>query len=302
MNGSKGFDSMWTLFKQRETFGPPRRDYRLPALLPDQLDHLVHKMHRSGELAQLTEAQVSNILFALQEAGFRKQVMDVGGAAYDDGHLVSFHSADFLKEPLFQEAYRLGGQTVNNWHDCDFPWRVYTACWAANHAKGLEGDFVECGVNTGSLSRAAMHYIDFANVTGRMFYLLDTYCGIPEQDRHLAAEGCVPRYRECYEEACRTFAPFANARLIRGRVPETLDQVPSTKVCYLAIDMNCAEPEIAAAEFFWDKLVRGAVVLLDDYGAGPWHLRQRQAFDRFAAQKGVRVFLLPTCQGLIIKP
>ena len=30
--------------------------------------------------------------------------------------------------------------------------------------------------------------------------------------------------------------------------------------------MNCAAPELAAAEFFWDRLTTGAVVVLDDYG------------------------------------
>jgi hypothetical protein len=65
--------------------------------------------------------------------------------------------------------------------------------------------------------------------------------------------------------------------------------------------MNCAAPEIAAAEYFWDKLVPGAVIVLDDYG---WkiHYEQKEKFDRFAARKGVRVLALPTGQGLIFKP
>ena len=78
--------------------------------------------------------------------------------------------------------------------------------------------------------------------------------------------------------------------------------MPSGRVCYLSIDMNCVGPEIAAAEFFWDRLVSGAVVLLDDYGAGVWHLAQKRAFDEFARRKGVEILSLPTCQGLLIKP
>lgn len=75
----------------------------------------------------------------------------------------------------------------------------------------------------------------------------------------------------------------------------------ATRVCYLSLDMNCAAPEIAAAEYFWDKLVPGAVIVLDDYG---WqkHDEQQPAFDRFAREKGVMVLLLPTGQGLIFKP
>ncbi len=65
--------------------------------------------------------------------------------------------------------------------------------------------------------------------------------------------------------------------------------------------MNTRDPEIAAAEYFWDKLVSGAAIVLDDYG---WrkHIEQKRAFDDFASRRGVQVLSLPTGQGLILKP
>ena len=42
--------------------------------------------------------------------------------------------------------------------------------------------------------------------------------------------------------------------------------------------MNIVLPEIAAIEFFWDRLVPGAMVLLDDYGWST-HTAQKLAFD-----------------------
>jgi O-methyltransferase len=273
----------------------------LPRVAPEQLDHVVHALRLSGELARLGRNQVDAIVHALRVAGHLGHLRDVSSASYDDGYLVCCHNADFLKDPVFDEAYRLG-EATNSFQGFDVRWRIHVLCWAATHGRRLEGDFVECGVNRGGFSRAVMHYIAFHALPARNFYLLDTYCGIPEQDRHLAPECYHHAYSECYEEVCETFRPFPNARVVRGRVPDTLPQVLSTKVCYLAIDMNCAEPEIAALEFFWDKLVRGAVVVLDDYAAGPWHLRQKHAFDRFARERGVEVLTLPTCQGLIIKP
>ena len=65
--------------------------------------------------------------------------------------------------------------------------------------------------------------------------------------------------------------------------------------------MNIVQPEIAAMEFFWDKLVSGAAVILDDYGWVNYSLQQ-EAHDRFAASKDVPILNLPTGQGLIIKP
>ncbi len=162
----------------------------------------------------------------------------------------SFHQSDFLQDPLFQESYRLGKKT-GSWGSADIEWRVYVACWAANKGKALQGDFVECGVNKGGISRAVVHYIDFRSLTDRQFYLLDTFCGFPEEYLALAAPSHRGCYRECYREVQETFKEFVNVQIVRGKVPETLPQVRAEKICYLSLDMNCAEPEIAAAERFW---------------------------------------------------
>lgn len=42
--------------------------------------------------------------------------------------------------------------------------------------RNKEGDFVECGVNRGGLSRAVMHYVDFERLD-KQFWLLDTFEG-----------------------------------------------------------------------------------------------------------------------------
>ena len=65
--------------------------------------------------------------------------------------------------------------------------------------------------------------------------------------------------------------------------------------------MNCAPPEVAAAEYFWDRLLPGAVVLLDDYAYLGFGV-QKSAMDAFAAAKGVAICSLPTGQGLLLKP
>lgn len=224
-----------------------------------------------------------------------------GPLTYNQDGLASCHNADFTKDKLFMESYELGKNT-GSWGGSDIHWRAFVACWAANKAKTLEGDFVECGVNKGGLARTVIHYVDF-NHLGKTFYLLDTFAGLSEKyiSPEELARGIQPGgYEECYDAVTKTFREFS-VKIIRGTVPDTLPEVKAQKVCYLSIDMNCALPEIAAAEFFWDKLVSGAVVVLDDYG---WtsHYEQKRHFDRFALARGVQVLPLPTGQGLIIKP
>jgi O-methyltransferase len=111
----------------------------------------------------------------------------------------------------------------------------------------------------------------------------------------------VAWYSECFEVAQENFAPYERVRLVRGTVPQTLATVPIEQVAYLSLDMNVAPPEVAALEFFWDKLAPGAPVMLDDYG---WvgYRPQKDALDEFASRKGVEILTLPTGQGVILRP
>jgi hypothetical protein len=215
---------------------------------------------------------------------------------YRQDGLVTEHSTDFMR-------YQMGEKT-GSWNGLRIHWRAHVACWAAERAQSLEGDYVECGVNKGGLSLTVMEYIGFSALRNKRFYLLDTFEGLVEQ--YISKEekelGRKPGgYEECYQAVKETFSRFDNVVIIRGTVPDTLQQVKADKVCYLSIDMNCMEPEIAAAEFFWDKMVSGAAMVLDDYGWAA-HVVQKNAFDSFAKRKGVPILSVPTGQGLILKP
>ncbi len=213
------------------------------------------------------------------------------------------NNADFLTEPKFKRAYELALAT-SPWKDVEMQWRTFIVCTLAEMVKKLPGDFVECGVNTGAYSRAIIEYINFPQ-TNKVFYLLDTYEGlvasqITEEEKMAGVGDYLKTYTNVYEEVKKTFAQF-NTRIIKGAVPGTLTQCAAEKICYLSIDMNVVEPEIAAANFFWDKLVPGAVMILDDYGF-PAHIAQKKAFDAFAAEKKVSILYIPTGQGIIFKP
>lgn len=226
-----------------------------------------------------------------------------GPLTYNQDGLATQHNCDFMKDKLFAEAYQLGASTYQGSgspiEKAKIHWRIHVLCWAAAYSKHLEGDFVECGVNRGWFSRAIIHYVDF-NQLNKKFYLLDTFRGFSEKYTLKEENNCGMLYEECYETVKETFRDFPNVKIIRGPVPETLPQVDATKISFLSLDMNCVMPEIAAVEFFWDKLVKGGVVVLDDYG---WksHFLQKAAFDKFAQKKGVEILSLPTGQGLILK-
>lgn len=228
-----------------------------------------------------------------------------------DGMYLKHRNLSWMRKPEFLAAYESGINSGHQWgKDPDAPlhleWRVQTALWAAHHAMALQGDFVECGVNTGILSLAVCNSLDFAKLTDRRMYLFDTFAGTPEslmstKERSVRLKENKKFYPDCYEVAVKNFGSYPNVQLVRGIVPDTLDKVRIDRVAYLSLDMNIAAPERAAIEFFWPKLTSGAVVVLDDYGWAGFE-EQMTSMDEFAASKGVRIGVLPTGQGLIIKP
>jgi len=236
--------------------------------------------------------------------GCRIGLINSNDVYYNQDGLFTCHNCDFMRDPRFLEAYQRGVKACEV--DYKFHWRVHVALWAASYAVNLPGAFVECGVNRGFLSSAIMQYLRW-NDLNKQFFLFDTFSGLDESliNEEEIALGRLKftreRYSECYEKVKENFAEFHNVTLVRGSIPSTLVQVEINSVCFLSIDMNCAAPEIAAANFFWPKMVQHGVILLDDY-AYKGYRPQKIAFDCFAAEKKVQIFSLPTGQGLIIKP
>lgn len=234
-------------------------------------------------------------------------LLEKSRVTYAQDMLYTFHNADFIKDPHFLQSYELGKQTDGGHllKNYDIHWRTHVQCWAAYHAAHLEGDFVDCGVSTGIFARAVINYVGFQNLD-KKYYLLDTFQGMDEKystlremERHQVLG--YGKKTGLYEQVIETFKGF-NVKIIKGAVPETLGQVDTQKVSYLSIDMNCVQPEIEALEFFWDKMVSGGIIILDDYGYANDSNDQKDAHDAFAKSKGVMILTLPTCQGLIIKP
>lgn len=254
-------------------------------------------------IKQLLPNKVINIIRLLRSKRTSVIYIPSEEISYNQDGLLTSTNADFMKEEQFLKAYKAGEDT-DSWQGGSIHWRVHVILWAAKQASKLEGDFVECGVNKGGYSRAIFEYLGSSFTQNKKFYLLDTYEGFSE--KYLSEEekkrgAGFGGYENSYETVKKTFGSFQNAVIVKGTVPDTLPQVKAEKLAYLSIDMNCVEPEIAAAEFFWDKLVSGAIIVLDDYGWAA-HIDQKHAFDEFAKRKNVTILSLPTGQGVIIKP
>lgn len=213
--------------------------------------------------------------------------------------VISTKNCEFFTDHDFQRGYQaaMGQQYLPNFDG----WIIHINQWAAAHCVFLDGDFVECGVNRGRLSMSNIIYTRFEQFKHKKYYLFDTYCGL---DSAVSSTEEVKFYKsayhECYNFVRESFQKFPNVVIVKGSIPDTLTSVSITSVAFLHIDMNSVAPEIAALQYFWPLVVKGGIIILDDY-AQPVHEKQKQAFDSFATHESIKILSLPTGQGMIVK-
>jgi hypothetical protein len=202
-------------------------------------------------------------------------------------------NAGFLEDARFRAAF--DAEAADD-KERSLAWRLHVLCWCAENALRLTGDFVECGVLRAFSSAVAMRYLDFARES-RTWYLYDTFAGIPDDQLEPGQPNIYPEAD--FEAARRRVAPFPNARVVKGRVPEVFAEVAPGNIAFLHLDMNSAAAEVGALNALAGKLVAGAYVLLDDYG---WYAyrAQKLAEDAFFDALGYKVLELPTGQGLVV--
>ncbi|WP_334163240.1 TylF/MycF/NovP-related O-methyltransferase [Phenylobacterium sp.] len=182
-------------------------------------------------------------------------------------------------------------------------WNLATVLWAVKRAERLDGDLMELGVFRGHTTLFTADYVGFADWP-RKWFLYDTFEGVPDDQLD---EGWGDRNERAYkntfsyEEVAERFRPFPNIVITRGRVPEILDEVCPERIAFLHMDLNNSQAEIAALERLYDRIVPGGVIVFDDYG---WAAARTQyeAERAWFAERGLEILLLPTGQGLFVKP
>jgi len=148
-------------------------------------------------------------------------------------------------------------------------------------ASGLAGEIVECGVFKGaSLFRWIKFRALLENAYSRRIVAFDTFAAFPEANyggdvqkraQFVKAAGgesiSVPELTVLLERQ----GLYENIDLVEGDVGETVpayvENHPELKIALLNIDVDLLEPTRVCLERFYPYLVRGGVLVLDDYGA-----------------------------------
>lgn len=229
-------------------------------------------------------------------AGIQQAVNNIQSqnGIYAGDNLFTYHrNLGFMEDAKFMEVFRKEATTPT---EQSILWRMSIVLWGVRNGLKLNGDFVECACYKGTTAKIICDTIGFAGMAERKYYLYDLFDHDPSMPHH-----ALPEHGDgLYAEVSRRFADMGNVVITPGSVPESLLVNAPEKIAFMHLDLNNAEAEIGALEILFDRMVPGAVLVLDDYG---WlgYRAQKLAEDPWFASRGYHVVELPTGQGLVIK-
>ncbi len=221
-----------------------------------------------------------------------------------EGLSVGNRNLSFWTKGNFQREFN---SIANDAKESKRVWRTHIYSWAFGNGLSIEGDLIECGVYKGFSSAVACRFFNFEN-SDKELILIDNFHGIPENQldktrRKLSEDGVLDHYNnpEVFQICKNRFSKYKNVRIIKGTVPQVFSEYKMPeKISFLHLDMNTSIAEIAALELFYERMTKGSVCLLDDFG---WLIAKDQMLAEldWLNSKGINFCELPTGQALFIK-
>lgn len=170
----------------------------------------------------------------------------------------------------------------------------------------LPGAIVECGVFKGaSFSRFSMFRDIFENTYSKKLIGFDTFGAFPETNfdadqefrtRFIQGAGEQSISKEQLIQVLHHKGITKNFELIEGditkTVPRYVESHPELKISLLNLDTDIYEPAVTILESLYPRIVKGGILILDDYGVFPG---ETKAVDDYFQGKSIRIRKFPFC-------
>ncbi|MBT7706415.1 dTDP-6-deoxy-L-hexose 3-O-methyltransferase [archaeon] len=186
------------------------------------------------------------------------------------------------------------------------------AKWAAHYelfqkTRDLPGAFVECGLFKGvSFLRFAMFRAIFGNESSLKMIGFDVFGEFPDSslaedqkyiDSFVTEAGSQSIDEDQLLGLLKEKGIDKNIELIKGdiclTVPEYLKKESSLRISLLNLDVDIYDPSVTILENLWPRIVKGGILILDDYGK---FTGETNAVDEFFKGKDVTIHKFPFCQ------
>ncbi len=171
-------------------------------------------------------------------------------------------------------------------------WRIHILSWAIESCKNLEGDFIEFGCYDAKVAEFLINYNNIKNFK-KSFYLYDAFENPPttKGEKHSA---------NLFSEVSDRLKKYDFVKIIPGLLPDTFKNNIPKKISFVHLDLNSADTELSLIKLFFERLVSGGIIILDDYGTMFYEEQYYKEKD-FFSNLGYSVLELPTGGGMVIK-
>jgi len=171
------------------------------------------------------------------------------------------------------------------------------------------GDFVECGVWKGGSAMLMAATLKKLGSKARDIWLYDTFEGMSQpSEKDANYEGaeaghllkktrkdasdsvwCYSPLKDVEDNMQKTGYPPNHLKLVQGKIEDTVpSNLPSGPIALLRLDTDWYESTLHEMKHFFPLLVRGGVLIVDDYGH--W-MGAKRAIDEYLAETQTALLL-----------
>lgn len=148
--------------------------------------------------------------------------------------------------------------------------RLYVLWQAVKNAASLRQSVVEVGAfRGGSAFFLAAAFDAVTGLDGPEIHIVDTFEGHPDHKiSDLDSEQQRGKFATTsYEDVQAYLSPFPRLTVYKGEATELVKTWPDRLYSLVHLDVDLHDPTIWCLEYFAARLVPGAIIVLDDYGA-----------------------------------
>lgn len=183
----------------------------------------------------------------------------------------------------------------------------------------VEGDFIECGVWKGGSIMTMIKTLQELNVSDREIFLYDTFSGMSKPtsediasdgriapDLYAGITGEMRRENDAVplDKVQRNISSLNydenKIHYVKGKVEDTLSNNNHKKIALLRLDTDWYESTKCELELLFPKLVKGGILIIDDYG--DWN-GSKKATKEYLKKNNIKMMLhrLPGNERIGIK-
>ena len=216
-------------------------------------------------------------------------------ASFLGGHYIGDDYKLWLKEKDFIKQFR--ALSPHNYFSME---RKFALKEFARSVVDLPGMAAECGSYTGASAWFIANELQETDI-----YLFDSFEGLPTPGRQDASPPGVQQWQAAdfavsEDLILKNLSAFNNVRIMKGWIPERFPEVADKRFKLVHIDVDLYQPTLDSLIFFYERLVPGGIIVMDDYGfencPGAY-----SAANEFMETRPENIIHLPTGQGIIIR-